>query len=93
MSTVIVSATVKPLEVPLSVKVQGYKIEVTGLVAQIVAVPTASFNDVGPGDYTASVSLIDADGLVIGDPQSAKFTVLPAVQSVSVPDVVTVVVS
>ena len=93
MTTVVVSSSVKALEVPVSVKVQGYKIEVTGQPTQVVANPTATFLDVVPGDYTATVTLVDQDGVAIGDPQSATFNVPVTVQSVSVPDVVSVTVS
>lgn len=93
MATVVVSSTVKALEVPASVVVQGYKISVTGQPDQVVAVPTANFADVVPGDYTATVVLVDADGQSIGEAQSATFTVPVPTQTVQVPDVVSVSVS
>jgi hypothetical protein len=93
MATVVVSSTVKALEVPLSVVVQGYAVTVVGVATQIVPNPTATFADVPPGDYEAQMSLVDKDGVLIGEVQSAKFNVPVTVQSVSVPDVVSVTVS
>jgi hypothetical protein len=93
MSTVVVSASMKELVVDVAVKVQGYKVSVTGQTDQIVASLPATFNDVGPGDYTATVVLVNTDGANIGDPQSASFSIAPTTQVVSVPDVVSVVVS
>jgi hypothetical protein len=93
MSTVIVTATVKDLVVKADVVVQGYKVSVTGQPDQIVAVPTATFPDVVPGDYVATVVLVDSAGANIGDPQSASFTIAVPTQTVSVVDVVTVAVS
>jgi len=93
MSTVIVSASVKDLVVKADVVVQGYKVSVTGQPEQVVPTPTATFNDVAPGDYVATVVLVDAAGAAIGDPQSASFTIAAPTQTVSVVDVVTVAVS
>jgi hypothetical protein len=93
MSTVAVSASVKDAVVDAKVVVQGYKVSVTGQPDQIVTSFPATFNDVAPGDYVASVVLVDASGSNIGDAQSASFTIAAPTQVVSVTDVVTVLVS
>jgi len=93
MSKVIVNASVKDLVVDAKVVVQGYKVSVTGQPDQVVAALPATFEGVVPGDYVATVVLIDTAGAAIGDTQSASFTIVPTTQVVSVPDVVSVVVS
>lgn len=93
MATVVVSSTVKDLVVDVAVKVQGYKVSVTGQPDQVVSAPEATFLDVAPGDYVATVVLVDTAGADIGEAQSANFTVAATSQTVAVPAVVSVVVS
>jgi len=93
MSTVVVSSTLKDLVIDAKVVVQGYKVSVTGQPDQIVTALPATFTGVVPGDYVATVVLVDTAGANIGDPQSASFTIVPTTQVVSVPDVVSIVVS
>jgi len=93
MSTVIVSSTLKDLVIDAKVVVQGYKVSVTGQPDQIFTALPVTFTGFVPGDYVATVVLVDNAGSNIGDPQSASFTIVPTTQVVSVPDVVSVVVS
>ena len=93
MSTVVVSFSVKDQVVPISVVVDGFKVSVTGQPDQKVTASPAQFDNVSPGDYVATVVLVDTAGADIGSAQSASFTVAATDQTVSVPDVVSVVVS
>lgn len=98
MAQVIVAATVKDFKVPATTLPGKYEVAITdsnGVVNKVeVDAPTNTFSDVVPGDYTASVQLLDSSGGPLGDKATQTFTVSPPAETtVSVPDVVTVTVS
>lgn len=100
MSTVIVSIETQgttPVTAPAGTVLAGLSISLSGgaYPAQVVvAAPfTASFVGVAPGEYTANVQAVDANGNALGvATASAQFTVQPDV-SIDVPTVTTVSVS
>lgn len=97
-NTVLVTASVVDLQVPADTIVGKYQVSITdsaGVVqSQEVDAPEATFVDVVPGDYTASVVLLDSTGGQLGEKKSATFTVdQPATIGVSAADIVTVTVS
>ncbi len=98
MATVIVTASVVALAVPAGTVVGKYEVSITDSAGvgqkQDVDTPSATFTDVGPGDYTAAVVLLDFNGGQLGQKQTATFSVsAPATVDVQVADVVTVTVS
>ena len=95
MSQVIVSATLKDLVVPATTVAGQFEVAIEDSsgtkTAQKVNAPTATFDNVVPGDYTASVQLLDSTGAPLGDKATAAFNVpAPATSTVQVPDIVTV---
>lgn len=99
MSTVVVTATTKPFSVPAASVVEGtfYKVTIdagTNPITQVVTVPTATFENVVAGNYTAKVQLVDIAGVSIGPEASATFVVVDETTVVvNIPDVVSATVS
>ncbi len=97
MTDVVVTATTKDVTEPAGTVQGKYVVTITGsdnvAHSQSVDAPTATFADVAPGDYVASVQATDSIGGAIGDAQSATFSVpKPADVTVQGADVVTVTV-
>ncbi len=97
MASVVVVATLKDVQAPAGTAQGKYLVTVTGSDnvdhSQSVDAPTATFADVAPGDYTASVQAQDSNGGVIGAKATAQFNVpKPADVTVQGADVVTVTV-
>lgn len=98
MATVNVVATTKDVLVGADVIAAGFRVSITGADgvehAQATSVAQAQFDDVAPGDYTASVAAVDSNGGQIGEKISAAFNVpTPAQVTVQGADTVTVSVS
>ena len=98
MANVVVTATTKDVQEPAGTVQGKFLVTITGADnvdhSQAVDAPSATFADVVPGDYTASVQAQDSNGGLIGDKATAKFNVpVPASVTVQGADVVNVTVS
>lgn len=95
MATVVVSWTTREQEFPGVVVPGNYRVRIVpgGFADQLVAESPATFNDIPPGSYIASVVRLDSAGEEIGDSVSQPF-IVPAVSTmVNVPVEVEVNVS
>ncbi len=97
MAQVIVTATTQDFAAPAGTVAGQYEVAITDSTGvttkQDVATPTATFASVAPGDYTASVVLLDSNGGQLGSKQTATFNVpTPATVTVQAANVVTVTV-
>lgn len=99
MATVRIVATVVPFSAPTGTVAGQYSITLTNQADNTVqtvasATPDATFPNVTPGNYQASVALLDNQGSAIGPVPAVAFTV-PVVGpvTVSVPSVISVTIS
>ena len=90
MTSVVVSFSTKQLVVPLTVVPGKYVVSIGGVGSQTVDASPATFTDVPPGDYVVTVVRKDVNDQPIGDAASGTVSVPVPVQTVDVPDVVTV---
>jgi len=95
MSKVIVSITLVAVALAVGQVAGAMRFTLTPAVGDPVVqdseASTVEFDNVAPGDYTASAARLDSTGAVIGSPVSAPFTVpVPAPTTVDAPATITV---
>lgn len=90
MSQVVLTSTVKSQSFPAGTVGGMWRFTITPVggtgTVQDTPDPIASFSDVPPGDYTATVQRMDTDGNSLGDPSAVAFTVTSSTVSVEVSD-------
>jgi hypothetical protein len=93
MATIVVTFTTKDVTEPAGTVQGKYVVSLTGQPDQSVDASPATFSDVAPGDYVASVQATDSNGGAIGGKATASFTVSAPDVTVQGADVVSVSIS